>query len=441
MGNKTRMAMLALGLAMGIGTANAQTAKLEYNENDMFQFIPKSLSSDGNVRLVTKSSEGSDGTKKINITVYDSNFEQEKVISNNVRVASAGNKKTRNATSATVTEADSIDITYDIEYSISSDNIDGNITADEFMTYINNMGYTATADGYYYIPYESNGYYGEWIFGQRYPYHFIIFKDGKGWEIHVMKYTPDFTNAEWTSSSWTDYEYDMVRTFRLLDLDEDKNYSQSRSMILTQGLFNDDDKYEYIRTMRKAGGTGDDESSYVNVEGYPSQTVYIDDVTYGICGYEVVNEDGDVVFTINVDDEDIEYYTEDDEAIEILKMNGEVYFVISTEYYTVDNSKLLIYKLDKSSNSVKKITTANDILISPKFVGQRQPVSIDFSQPTSTPASVVVTSLDGKMVGRYNVKAGETSVKISTTAMASGLYNFTVYGKGGVLENGKVVVK
>lgn len=128
------------------------------------------MSSDGQVRLVTKSTEGSDGTAKVNITVYGSDFEQEKVISNDVRITSTGNTRTRYATRAVISECDSTDITSNIEQIVSPDNMDGSVTEDDLMSYSNFYGESLnkTADGYYYSTYMYR-FYGESVFGERYP--------------------------------------------------------------------------------------------------------------------------------------------------------------------------------------------------------------------------------------------------------------------------------
>jgi len=102
---------------------------------------------------------------------------------------------------------------------------------------------------------------------------------------------------------------------------------------------------------------------------------------------------------------------------------------------------MLVYKLDKTTNIVKKVETSNDIRISPRFVSKSVPVNITFKEAINAEATIVVTSLDGKVVAKRRVGAGETSVYISTEGMAAGLYNFTVFSKGRVVEDGKVIVK
>lgn len=447
--DSTKSVVLALALAFAPLATEAQTAMVEYKYNGMYQFMPQSMSADGEVRLVTKSIEGSKGTARVNLTIYGSNFEEEKVISNPVRVTSTGNTRTKSATRAIISQADTTDITNQIENIATPDDKDEKVTAEDLMTYANYMGsdLATTADGYYYDKRYSYRFYGDTVFGERYPYQFVTLKDGRAYSIYVIKYTPDFTDAQWTTSSWTDYESDMVRTFRLHNLDEDEGYSQSQSLILTQSLFNDDDKYEYIRTMRKAGASGSDGYSSVSPdtgETPPQQTEVTDNVSYGICGYEVVNEDGIVVYTIAIDDEDVTYFTEgsSNENIMVVKMNGELYFIVTTESNSTSKmNKLLVYKLDKETSSAKRIVTSKDILISPTFVKDSQPVTITFKQPTSSRVCVTVTSLEGRVVAKRVVEAGTAAVDISTSGMAKGMYNFSVWGQGHVLENGKVLVR
>jgi len=283
---------------------------------------------------LTKSTEGDNGTAQVHITVYGSDFEKEKVISNNARITSTGNTRTRRATKATISECDSTDITSSIEQAVSPDNMDGGVTETDLMNYLKLYGESlnVTADGYYYS--NNTNSYGVEVFGLRYPYYFVLLKNGKAYRVNVRKYVPDFTGSQWTSNSWTDYENatDMVRSFVLHDLDGDKGYSVSEPLIVTQSLFNDDSKYEYVRTLRKAGAKGGGGTITDNPstnEESPIQTKTLDETIYGVCGYEVVSEDGSVLFTIEIDDDDVTYYTEgsDSENIMVVKMNGELYFI------------------------------------------------------------------------------------------------------------------
>jgi len=87
-------------------------------------------------------------------------------------------------------------------------------------------------------------------------------------------------------------------------------------------------------------------------------------------------------------------------------MNGELYFVFTIKSYSSSESnKMFVYKLDKTTNSVKKVKNSNDIRISSRIVSNPQHVSITFKEAVNTDANVVVTALDGKIVTKRNVRA------------------------------------
>lgn len=305
--------LLSMAFVLMAGRAQAQIAKMETGKHYL-SFIPKSLSYDGQARLVTTNLEGSGASQKLTFTVFNPDFEQEKVISYNARITSTGSDGT------------------------SFEELDYNLT-------------------------------------------------------------------------------DAVAALRVFNLEED-GYYDSEDLYITQTLFNNDEKYEYVRTLRKES------------VGENGETVYKD------CGFEVVQDDGTVVLTFDVGETDLYWW------LDVVLMNGQTYLLLQANDDAQRDTYLVhIYKLDKSSNSVKKAKTVDGIRISPRLVSKSQPVNIAFKQAASAGTSVVVTSLDGKVVARRTVNAGDTSIDISTTRMATGLYNFTVFAKGKVVENGKVIVK
>jgi len=54
MRNRIRITLTALALVLAVNGLQAQTAKVEYAYDGMYQFIPKSMTADGKVRLVTR---------------------------------------------------------------------------------------------------------------------------------------------------------------------------------------------------------------------------------------------------------------------------------------------------------------------------------------------------------------------------------------------------
>lgn len=251
-------------------------------------------------------------------------------------------------------------------------------------------------------------------------------------KLNVTVYSPDFEQEKTfsikarvtsTGNDGTTYEdiYDSwwtaVNSFHFYNLDEDQYYS-SEDLFVTQTLFNDDDKYEYVRSKFKAVAAENGGTEYATV------------------GFEVVQDDGTVV--LSIDYEESEDY---DTWWFIVKLNGEMYWFTVQSYYHRGRYSYCIYKIDKTASSVKKVKTLSGIKIAPRVVGKSHPVNIAFSHEAGEGTTVVVTALDGKVVAKRNVDAGETSIDISTARMTSGLYNFTVFSKGKVVENGKVIVK
>lgn len=58
-----------------------------------------------------------------------------------------------------------------------------------------------------------------------------------------------------------------------------------------------------------------------------------------------------------------------------------------------------------------------------------------------TPREVTVTSMDGRVIERTSIPAGERNIQIGTSRMTSGIYNLTIFANGQRIENCKIIVK
>jgi len=102
---------MTLAFVAGEVQAQTQTAKIDY---DGHSFMPKSMSSDGKARLVTLNQERDydySGPGKEILTIYSPDFEEEKVISHNLRPTSVVTTRSRRCTGLVISKCDSSDIT------------------------------------------------------------------------------------------------------------------------------------------------------------------------------------------------------------------------------------------------------------------------------------------------------------------------------------------
>ena len=195
----------------------------------------------------------------------------------------------------------------------------------------------------------------------------------------------------------------------LIDLDEPSvSDAGSYYFFLTQTLFNNDDKFEFVRFVE---------------EGYKNTA------------FEVVNEDNEVLATINSPADSYRSYPR------ILKWNGKYYFGIYS--YTNDYTYFWdIYLIEKGTNSVRKVNAAPLMSVMPALAERNSTVNVTLDAETvKNGGELIITDSNGRTVGRSHVEAGQTSVPVTTDRMGSGIYNITLTEKGQKVENARIIVK
>ena len=97
--------------------------------------------------------------------------------------------------------------------------------------------------------------------------------------------------------------------------------------------------------------------------------------------------------------------------------------------------------IDSQANAIQAVSV-DFVKIFPRMAGRGESITVETSSDAAGQRrEVVVTAMDGRIVSRVAVPAGETVTRISTSRMAGGVYNFTVYAGGKKIENGKIVIR
>ncbi len=109
--------------------------------------------------------------------------------------------------------------------------------------------------------------------------------------------------------------------------------------------------------------------------------------------------------------------------------------------YTPDSEKESLYAIDAQTNAIQTVQ-ADFVKIFPRMAGRGESITVETAgEAAGQRREVVVTAMDGRIVSRVAVPAGETVTHINTSRMAGGVYNFTVYAGGKNIENGKIVIR
>ena len=126
----------------------------------------------------------------------------------------------------------------------------------------------------------------------------------------------------------------------------------------------------------------------------------------------------------------------------VIHINGKSYLRIVEDHgdwtYTTH-----FLKIEKNANRIQEIRQVKGRMnITPTIADRDSQITITLNEENSNVArELVVTGVNGQLVGRRDIPAGENSVQIPASMLRSGMYNFTLQQKGQVVDNGKVIVK
>ena len=196
-----------------------------------------------------------------------------------------------------------------------------------------------------------------------------------------------------------------------LNLDECSYYENS--IPFTQTLFNNDDKVEFIGVIGELDQWGD----IINIEGY-----------------KIVNEDNEVLFTIEETSNDIR----------VLRWKGMYYLIFP--YYNYDYSDLEVinvYAINKDGNesSISKVKTMSGLKAFPALANRNSVVDVTIDEASATEGGeLVIVDNGGRVVAKQPFEPGQTTVPVRTSRMRTGVYNITL-NNGAKVENARIIVK
>ena len=212
-----------------------------------------------------------------------------------------------------------------------------------------------------------------------------------------------------------------------LDMDNLTGYDAYSGSLLSQYLFNDDDKIEYVFCTFKKQTTG---------ERYE----------YILQKAEVINEDGDILGTLPV--EAVEFYA----GYDMLEISVEL-TQIGDNYYIVNDEELnepvdpgeptyntSYWKLNKSKGgSGVSFTKTASFKSYPNPVRQNEAFTIEVGEENVASGNFIeLCDQSGRMVYRQAITNSE--VKVPTRRM-KGMYIYNIVSEGKAISTGKVIVQ
>lgn len=202
-------------------------------------------------------------------------------------------------------------------------------------------------------------------------------------------------------------------------------------LFYSQTLFNNDENYEYIVSEYELRPTPFIKETDWHTYDNGKRIAIRRELRYSdkYCKTsKVLSENGTTVATF------------EGEAIHILVFGGKSYLVtISRE----DDSKsdYIFYEIDREQASLREVKTISANVF-PSLVHRSEFVTVETGEElVDTPREVTVTSMDGRVIERTSIPAGERNIQIGTSRMTSGIYNLTIFANGQRIENCKIIVK
>ena len=228
-----------------------------------------------------------------------------------------------------------------------------------------------------------------------------------------------------------DYELKLgISCLYFTDFDEG-SWDYDGYFYVTQTLFNDDERYEYIQPMfeyivekTETDRDGDGGIDYIETE-----------YNVGLTGFKIMTTSGEELQRVDLDKTD--YY---DGGFYLLKINGKYYLYLyvggeGDDYYTY------FYRINRETSSIQQVgAPIKGMSVSPRTQGRGGSFTVELDGESNAEREVFVTDAAGRTVWRQTVPAGLKTVRISASRLGRGLNVVTVRG-GKQGESCKVIVK
>ena len=368
--------LLASALAVMALAASAQVSEVTKMKGDGFYFIPKSLTTTGVITpYSTIGVEHGDENQNAEFTVYDASFNVAKTFSYEPKVFTA--KRMVKKALADFKTKEIIETGYENEYYKSVDGVydyeKGFLipvtTMDEFKAAVAKMIGDEKVDFFT----DDNGNFafrlasdrldvGKWggdDFRVRESFNYYNSSDNKLHKVQDRLKSIEFdtSNLAWKDGDSSDsYEITVEeRIYPTEVYDYDANCNEDSYGYLSQNVFNNDDKYEYlVESYREVSAPNDPTGSYqpglINISGVENGkavlTTEVQDKYYESY-LAVKNEDGKELFTVP----NSRYYKD---VFTIYRANGKTY-ISNYESQGIGLGQYVIYQLDKTDTGITEL--------------------------------------------------------------------------------------
>jgi len=198
------------------------------------------------------------------------------------------------------------------------------------------------------------------------------------------------------------------------------------SLFITQNLFNNDSKFEYIVPKYKV--VNDEDPDEINGCRSGGQGVIS-------TGYTILSQEGNTLMQIDCP---AGYYVSGG-YFEIVILDNKKY--VSLEATKDNEHYCLMYRLDDFGGVKAPSIFKTGMKVSPTLPRHGESVNVELGAEALPGCHISVVGIDGREARRINVAPGNSSTAISTSGLAAGTYVVTVNNGTNSREAAKIIVR
>lgn len=303
------------------------------------------------------------------------------------------------------------------------------------------QNYIETSEGYVF-PISYYEYYDEakgMSVKTDYPQEYLLLTyEGLLFHVHQYYQRQGIYQGEWTEEvvEGTTSEYLYV----YIDFkDFDNTNFESQHIELTQTLFNQDEKYEYI-TPKYTYGLNQLYVTDRDEDGEVDEKVFY----YGpvFCGLQVMSEEGAVLKTIDFGF-NFQCLGGKDNDCTLFRKNGKFFMAfngeILNEQEETKRSVTLVFEIDNAASSIRKVMEHVGMSVSPRIADRQDVINVELDETVKEGAELLIVNAAGQTVSRLPLKPGQKQVAVSARELSKGMNILQV--KGSKSGTAKVIVK
>lgn len=263
-----------------------------------------------------------------------------------------------------------------------------------------------------YQGFEEVAFFHPEIFGKTYPRFVWVCSNGV-----VLRTTQVYSIAysEWRTKDTEYVPYSKSQNYIVLNNINLNNQSASANefFIVSQTLFNDDPRYEYIVPKYKlAYSSASDDPIYSGSTGYGEENIELTkriakSASFPVMsGFQVVSENGNIIADLNFDN---------DFSSKDISCYCNVITIGRNKYIAFYNSKeTIFYKINNSATVIEKATSmSSSMVINPSFAEKNSTIKVAFGDDNKSGSTIHIYSLNGQIMKTINVPQGEQSASFT----------------------------